>query len=53
MVLAEARAKICTRRDERIAGTRIINHGALHRAAEYSVATLDLASDTLAFHVVA
>lgn len=41
------------RRDARIGGTRFINPGALHRAAEYSVATLDLASDTLAFHVVA
>ncbi len=40
------------RRDDHIGLTRIINPGALHRAAEYSVATLDLSSDTLAFHVV-
>jgi hypothetical protein len=40
------------RRDERVDGVRIINPGALHRAREYSVATLDLAADVLAFHVV-
>jgi predicted phosphodiesterase len=27
-------------RDERTAGTRIINHGALHRAPRFTVATL-------------
>lgn len=40
------------RRDERADGVRIINPGALHRAREYTVATLDLASDALEFHVV-
>ncbi len=40
------------RRDERIGGTRFINPGALHRAREYTVATLDLAADRLLFHVV-
>lgn len=40
------------RRDERIGQTRFINPGALHRAAEHTVATLDLSSDSLAFHVL-
>lgn len=39
-------------RDERVGQTRIINPGALHRAKEHTVATLDLSSDALAFHVV-
>ncbi len=34
-------------RDERNAGTRIINPGALHRAARYTVATLEPATDQL------
>ncbi len=40
------------RADERVGRTRVINPGALHRAAVKSVATLDTASDVLAFHVV-
>ena len=39
-------------RDERLGGKRVINPGALHRAKEKTVATLDTQSDTLAFHVV-
>ncbi|MCG3127818.1 MAG: hypothetical protein CHACPFDD_02690 [Phycisphaerae bacterium] len=38
------------RRDERIGSIRVINPGALHRAARYSVATLDTQRDELAFH---
>jgi putative phosphoesterase len=34
-------------RDERVGRMRIINPGALHRAARKTVATLDLASDSL------
>ncbi len=41
-----------TRRDDRIGRMRIINPGALHRANPKTVATLDLASDRLAFLVV-
>jgi len=37
------------RRDERIGKTRIINPGALHRAAEKTVALLDTASDKLEY----
>jgi putative phosphoesterase len=37
-------------RDERFGRTRIINPGALQRAAVYTVATLDLATDRLTFH---
>jgi predicted phosphodiesterase len=37
-------------RDERIGKTRIINPGALCRAAKKTVATLDLAADVLTFH---
>ena len=40
------------RRDERVGRTRIINPGALHRAKQYTVATLDLSCDKLEFHVV-
>lgn len=36
-------------RDERRGGTRIINPGALHRAAVYTVSTLDLSRDLLKF----
>ena len=36
-------------RDQRIGSVRIINPGALHRAPSYTVATLDLSSDTLKF----
>ncbi|MEE8170129.1 MAG: metallophosphoesterase family protein [Phycisphaerae bacterium] len=39
-------------RDERIGQTRFINPGALHRAAEHTVATLDLSSDSLSFHAL-
>ncbi len=39
-------------RDERIAGVRIINPGALHRAHPKSVATLDTQTDTLTFHEI-
>jgi putative phosphoesterase len=38
--------------DERIGRSRLINPGALHRAAVKSVATLDLASDLLTFHPI-
>lgn len=37
------------RRDERLGPTRIINPGALHRAAEKTVALLDTATDSLEF----
>lgn len=40
------------RRDDRVGRTRVINPGALHRAAEKTVATLDTATDALLFHVV-
>ena len=40
------------RRDERIGSVRVINPGALHRAAIYTVATLNLATDELRFHEV-
>lgn len=38
--------------DERSRSGRIINPGALHRAAPKTVATLDTRSDTLTFHAV-
>lgn len=41
------------KRDERIGQTRLINPGALQRAAEYSVALLDLNADDLRFLRVA
>jgi predicted phosphodiesterase len=37
------------RRDERVGKTRVINPGALHRAAEKTVALLDLAADRLEY----
>lgn len=37
-------------RDEMVGSTRIINPGALFRAARYTVATLDLESGALAIH---
>jgi putative phosphoesterase len=37
------------RRDQRIGKTRVINPGALHRAAEKTVALLDTATDTLEY----
>lgn len=40
------------KRDERIGGVRVINPGALHRARQRTVATLDLATDTLQFHTI-
>jgi putative phosphoesterase len=40
------------RADEKIGRTRLINPGALHRANPKTVATLDLATDTLQFHIV-
>jgi uncharacterized protein len=40
------------RADERIGRTRVINPGALQRAAIKTVATLDIAQDDLQFHVV-
>jgi uncharacterized protein len=40
------------RADERIRRTRLINPGALHRANPQTVATLDLSTDSLQFHVV-
>jgi hypothetical protein len=40
------------RRDERVGKMRIINPGALHRAASPTVATLDLERDELLFHDV-
>lgn len=39
-------------RDERLNGKRVINPGALHRAREKTVATLDTESDALEFHVM-
>lgn len=39
-------------RDERIDGCRVINPGALFRAAEYTVAVLDVSADALTFHTV-
>lgn len=38
--------------DERIGGARVINPGALHRAARYTVATLDLPEGVVEFHEV-
>ena len=40
-------------RDERFGGVRIINPGALFRAATKTVAILDLATDALTFHEIA
>jgi putative phosphoesterase len=40
------------KKDERIGKTRIINPGALHRANPKTVATLDIATDQLRFHIV-
>lgn len=57
-VVAEARHDylLCghshQRCDLRKNGVRIINPGALHRARVKTVATLDLATDVLTFHVV-
>ena len=39
-------------RDERVGGKRIINPGALHRAARKTVATLDVELDKLIFHEI-
>ena len=39
-------------RDEKVGPTRVINPGALFRAAEYTVAVLDVAKDDLAFYAV-
>ena len=39
-------------RDERFGDLRIINPGALTRAARYTVATLDLTTDELTFHEI-
>lgn len=39
-------------RDERIGNCRIINPGALHRAREYTIATIDLNRDEVTFHRV-
>lgn len=39
-------------RDERVGGKRIINPGALHRAARKTVATLDVERDELIFHEI-
>ena len=39
-------------RDERVSGKRIINPGALHRAARKTVATLDVDRDELIFHEI-
>src|SRR5206468_3508718 len=41
------------KRDQRVGTMRIINPGALYRAAEKTVAVLDLASDQLKFFIVA
>jgi len=38
--------------DRRVGRMRLINPGALHRASEKTVATLDLQKDLLRFHVV-
>jgi putative phosphoesterase len=40
------------RADERIGRTRLINPGALHRANPKTVATLDVATDSLHFHII-
>ena len=40
------------RADERVGKTRLINPGALHRVSVKTVATLNTASDALAYHVV-
>jgi putative phosphoesterase len=40
------------RDDRRVGRTRLINPGALHRATEKTVATLDLNRDLLKFHTV-
>jgi uncharacterized protein len=40
------------RRDERRGQTRVINPGALHRAAEYTVALLDTDADALTFYPI-
>lgn len=40
-------------RDERIGRTRVINPGALHRAARYSVAILDMHNDDVTFYPIA
>ena len=40
-------------RDERLGPTRIINPGAVYRANPPTVATLDLVTDTVAFHKLA
>lgn len=40
------------RLDQRVGRTRCINPGALHRAAQKTVATLDTENDQLRFHVV-
>ena len=40
------------RDDRRVGKTRLINPGALHRATEKTVATLDLTQDLLKFHTV-
>jgi putative phosphoesterase len=37
-------------RDERVGRARVINPGALQRASQYTVATLDLATDVVAFY---
>ncbi|NOX58885.1 MAG: YfcE family phosphodiesterase [Planctomycetes bacterium] len=37
-------------RDERVGRCRIVNPGALQRAREYTVATVDLARDEVTFH---
>ena len=39
-------------RDERIGRTRVINPGALHRASNRTVATLDTATDEVRFHPI-
>ena len=40
------------RRDEKIGRTRVVNPGALYQTTIYSIATLDLLTDTLAFYQV-
>jgi len=40
------------KRDERVGPTRVINPGALFRAADYTVAVLDVGRDALTFHTV-
>jgi putative phosphoesterase len=39
-------------RDEKFSGKRVINPGALHRAARKTVATLDTVTDCVTFHEV-